>query len=392
MFLRRVLIEIIRINSQCVLKGYGFRATCPLLVSHGIICGESSLWLLVVKRSPVLILHLGNHVDHNIRPRAPCQSRDNGTQRSSLHHAGSGWLCAIDLRSHLDVPRRGSIYMEGKEIASRDYVPTGRIDISHQSCWLSTFMTRAGSPNTLRARCNCVTWYFMEAIWYIISFGIIHALVAMRVIAIWGRPRWIVVLLSSLWLTYFCTTLGILLASLFTKAHTVHFEPLIKVCYLTIAPFLWSCWIPPLLLEIVLFSLSCVQAFQAGKFTTRTPIIHVLFRDGALHFIVILACSVFNMVTWIVAPPTLAALAKYFGLPMVNVMISRMVLNLRSCQGQSRAHHFVATPGGGIQVHVSTDEVELSAATWNSKGQGQELEAQVGARAGLSPSRSTFKL
>ncbi|CAE6497953.1 unnamed protein product [Rhizoctonia solani] len=282
------------------------------------------------------------------------------------------------------------------------------------------------------SRTFCVTWYFMEAIWYIISFGIIHALVAMRassqpiirilgkhsdsmlfqVIAIWGRPRWIVVLLSSLWLTYFCTTLGILLASLFTKAHTVHFEPLIKVCYLTIAPFLWSCWVPPLLLEIVLFSLSCVQAFQAGKFTTRTPIIHVLFRDGALHFIVILgilllsispdrlskkkfsfpACSVFNMVTWIVAPPTLVALAKYFGLPMVNVMISRMVLNLRSCQGQSRAHHFVATPGGGIQVHVSTDEVELSAVTWNSKGQGQELEAQVGARAGLSPSRSTFKL
>ncbi|CAE6417618.1 unnamed protein product [Rhizoctonia solani] len=80
----------------------------------------------------------------------------------------------------------------------------------------------------------CVTWYFTEAMWYIVSFGMVHALV----MAIWGRPRWIVFLLSSLWLAYFCTTLGILLASLLTKAHTVHFEPLLKVCYLTIAPFL----------------------------------------------------------------------------------------------------------------------------------------------------------
>ncbi|CAE7149568.1 unnamed protein product [Rhizoctonia solani] len=167
-----------------------------------------------------------------------------------------------------------------------------------------------GGISTYMSHTFCLTWYFMEAMWYITSFGIVHALVAMRVMAIWGRPRWIVLLLSGLWLAYFCTSLGILFASLFTKAHTVHFEPLLKVCYLTIAPFLWGCWVPPLLLEIVLFGLSCVQAFQAGKFTARTPIIRVLFRDGALHFTVILACSVFNMITWIVAPPTLIALAK----------------------------------------------------------------------------------
>ncbi|CAE6475269.1 unnamed protein product [Rhizoctonia solani] len=211
-----------------------------------------------------------------------------------------------------------------------------------------------------------------------------------QVMAIWGRPRWIVVLLCSLWLAYFCTTLGILLASLFTKAHTVHFEPLLKVCYLTIAPFLWGCWVPPLILEIVLFGLLCVQAFQAGKFTARMPIIHVLFRDGALHFAVIFACSVFNMITWIVAPPTLVALAKYFGIAMVNVMISRLVLNLRSCRADSRTQHFVITPGGGIQVHISVDEVELGGATWKSKDRDQELDAEAASRAGASPSRSVF--
>ncbi|KAJ1306087.1 hypothetical protein OPQ81_010799 [Rhizoctonia solani] len=249
-----------------------------------------------------------------------------------------------------------------------------------------------GGIATYSSHTFCVTWYFTEAMWYIISFGITHALVAMRVMAIWGRVRWIVLLLSCLWLMYFCTTFGILFASLFTKAHTVHFEPLLKICNVTIAPFLWSCWVPPVILEIVLFTLSCIQAFRSGRFTSRTPIVQVLFRDGSLHFIVIIACSIFNMITWIAAPPTFAALAKYFSIAVVNVMISRLVLNLRSCQAESRSHHFVVTPGGGLQVHASLDGVELGSATWKSKDYGQELDAEAGSRAGTSPARSAFNI
>ncbi|KAG8683266.1 hypothetical protein FRC08_014384, partial [Ceratobasidium sp. 394] len=132
---------------------------------------------------------------------------------------------------------------------------------------------------------------------------------------------------------------------------TVHYEPLLKLCYLSISPFLWACWVPPLILEAILFTLSCVQAARAGRYAARTPIIFVLFRDGVLHFTVIVFCSLFNMITWIVAPPTLVALAKYFGLAIVNVMISRLVLNLRSCQKDP--------PVFSVQIQVA-EEVEMS--------------------------------
>lgn len=232
---------------------------------------------------------------------------------------------------------------------------------------LAIDMYDKGGIATYASRQFCVTWYFLEAFWYIISFGITHALVAMRVAAMWGRPRWIILLLATLWLAYFCTTLGFLLASLITKAHTVHFEPLLHLCFLTIAPFLWSCWLPPLILEVVLFTLSCVQAFGAAKYPASTPLIYVLFRDGALHFIVIFSCSIFNMVTWLVATPTLVALAKYFGIAIVNVMISRLVLNLRSCRDEAPflpEHHQGPST---LQIHVDIDEVELDGATWKSK-------------------------
>ncbi|KAG9090282.1 hypothetical protein FRC06_001135 [Ceratobasidium sp. 370] len=57
------------------------------------------------------------------------------------------------------------------------------------------------------------------------------------------------------------------------------------------------------------------------------------------------------MVTWIVAPPSLVALAKYFGLAIVNAMISRLVLNLRSCQKNPNVF--------GVQAQV-VEEVEMS--------------------------------
>lgn len=54
---------------------------------------------------------------------------------------------------------------------------------------------------------------------------------------------------------------------------------------------------------------------------------------------------------------------------MVNVMISRLVLNLRSCQGESMLAYAPSSGRGpsAIQVHISVDEVELEGPAWKSK-------------------------
>lgn len=178
----------------------------------------------------------------------------------------------------------------------------------------------------------CITWYYTEAAWYICSFAIIHILVIMRVIAIWGRPRWIIILLTSLWLAYFSISCSVLFSAAHSKAYTVHYDPLLKLCYLTISHYLWACWVAPIILEGVLFVLSWIQISRTRQLSSETPLLYVLFRDGALHFAIIVFCSCFNMIVWIIAPPSLVALAKYFSLAIVNVMISRLVLNLRSCR------------------------------------------------------------
>ncbi|KAG9082000.1 hypothetical protein FS749_007241 [Ceratobasidium sp. UAMH 11750] len=198
----------------------------------------------------------------------------------------------------------------------------------------------------------CLTWYFVEGTWYVTSFGIIHALVTMRVAALWGRSRWVVISLASLWICYFSATSTIVFTALISKIDTIRFEPTLRLCFLSIAPYLWACWIPPLTLEVILFTLSCIQAFKAGRYTSRTPLLRILIRDGTFHFLVIVCCSLFNMVTWMVAPPTLVKGTLGFGLGIANAMISRLVLNLRSCH---RGTPLPAPPSA--QYHV--EEVEM---------------------------------
>ncbi|KAG9105596.1 hypothetical protein FRC07_009160, partial [Ceratobasidium sp. 392] len=52
----------------------------------------------------------------------------------------------------------------------------------------------------------CVNWYYGESLWNLLSFGMIHGLVALRVHAIWGRPRWLSITLIILYILYFFAT------------------------------------------------------------------------------------------------------------------------------------------------------------------------------------------
>ncbi|KAG9109210.1 hypothetical protein FRC07_008354, partial [Ceratobasidium sp. 392] len=92
----------------------------------------------------------------------------------------------------------------------------------------------------------------------------------------------------------------------------------------------WTCWIPALLFESFLFALTVMKAIEHSKESINTPVLYVLYRDGAVYFVIICLCSVFNMAVWIAAPASLVGLAKYFVLAIVPAMGARLVLNLKS--------------------------------------------------------------
>ncbi|CAE7149578.1 unnamed protein product [Rhizoctonia solani] len=188
----------------------------------------------------------------------------------------------------------------------------------------------------------CVNWYFAEAVWNLVAFGLIHAIVALRVHAIWGRPRWLSITLSVLFVTYFVATAAIAVKFQIELAHTVAYNSLFRLCFAAVSPYLWTCWLPALIFESVVFILTVIKAVEHSKRKLNTPVVHVLYRDGIIYFFIISLCSLFNMMVWLLAPPTLVALSKYFVLCVVPTMGARLILNLRG----SRREDLMPTHSG----------------------------------------------
>jgi hypothetical protein len=64
------------------------------------------------------------------------------------------------------------------------------------------------------------------------------------------------------------------------------------------------------------------------------------------------------MITWIVGSPMLVKGTLGFSTAIVNVMISRLVLNLRSFQRSSHTHKPTRRRAQSLHIHV--EEVEMS--------------------------------
>ncbi|KAG9077532.1 hypothetical protein FS749_010571 [Ceratobasidium sp. UAMH 11750] len=72
----------------------------------------------------------------------------------------------------------------------------------------------------------CQKWFVIEGYLNVLSFAAVHALVAMRVNAVWGRRQWVTILLWASGTMYIVGTLAILSPGMFQ----VLGEPLFSKC------------------------------------------------------------------------------------------------------------------------------------------------------------------
>ncbi|CAE7176206.1 unnamed protein product [Rhizoctonia solani] len=200
----------------------------------------------------------------------------------------------------------------------------------------------------------CQAWFVIEGYLNVLSFAAVHALVAMRVNAVWGRRKWVSVLLWTSGILYIVGTFSIISPGLFqVLVIKVTPNPIFNVCFGTITSYFWTVWIPPIFFEVIIFSLTIIKAIEHRHKNVKTPVAYTLYRDGFLYFVVIMMCSIFPLIVWLAGPPTLVAMPKYFTQAIVNVMGFRLVLNLRGLRGDR-----VMPSSGGV---ISDDmNMELS--------------------------------
>ncbi|KAF8596169.1 hypothetical protein BDV93DRAFT_528223 [Ceratobasidium sp. AG-I] len=177
----------------------------------------------------------------------------------------------------------------------------------------------------------CQIWFILEGYLNFMLLAAVHALTAMRVNVLWGNKPKMRCALIIAYILYFSITFAILTPAMFQSVATIKPEEiLLHSCWGKIVGYIWLIWIPALVLELMIFTLTAIRAWQDSAANLQLPITRTLYRDGFQYFVVIMLCTSFPLVVWSLAPPTLAALPKYVTMGLVNVMAFRLVLNLRA--------------------------------------------------------------
>jgi len=173
----------------------------------------------------------------------------------------------------------------------------------------------------------CKIWTVVQEYLSILSFISLHFIVALRVNAVHGGRRSVKRLLWVAGILYGVSTLSI--ATVALPELIVDLSGSHNFCVGPIPSYLWTLWIPSVVLETFLFILTVNSAHKYAENSGFISLYAILFRDGIVHFFAVSLCSIFSLVVWSTAGPTLIGIARFFALCMVNVVGSRLILNLK---------------------------------------------------------------
>lgn len=90
-----------------------------------------------------------------------------------------------------------------------------------------------------------------------------------------------------------------------------------------------AAWSGLLVSDIILFGITVAKAITVGRMGDRA-LINVLLRDGAMYFLIICLANLANILTLVLGGPIIRGMGTSFTNVISVVMISRLMLNLRS--------------------------------------------------------------
>ncbi|KAG8789742.1 hypothetical protein FRC15_003811 [Serendipita sp. 397] len=157
-------------------------------------------------------------------------------------------------------------------------------------------------------------------------------LLMLRLVALYKSKPLIVWTLYIGLLLAWITTTGVLLSAQIFFARYIQYTPLLGICATTQrAPTLSGIFYGPLVFEILLLSLTIYHAwgeYRSQRGVTAVPLLRVLYRDGVLFAVVMLAVRVWNIIIYAVGPLTQTYLGIYMMWAAITVLSSRIYINM----------------------------------------------------------------
>jgi len=188
-------------------------------------------------------------------------------------------------------------------------------------------MSSAGLSDTV-----CKVWTMVVCFSSILSIGICHWLILLKLWTLWDRRRDI---LLGTCLAFFIAQGGSIVFMAFTAREvwsSIHYHPMLHMCTLADKPeMLIGLWTLIMVFELLVSVMVALNGLSRPR-ESHTVLMKVLYRDGICFFVVITTVRILNLVLAIKAPASQTLLGIYCIWCLITAIVSRMMINLREAK------------------------------------------------------------
>jgi len=191
----------------------------------------------------------------------------------------------------------------------------------------------------------CKGWILLRAYLVVMGFVSMHAMVCIRINAMYNGCGLVRVLLWVGGLLYTCSTSTIMTVGYANVLNKLSAKMPNGACVPGIPPYLWVAWVPTIVFETITFLLT--MHFILFRLSKDSLYHTFLCLEGTIYFFIVIAAALFSLITWKRAATTsLVGLSRPFSSCMVTMAGNRLVLSLRKLVSQEK-HGYVETKSQG---------------------------------------------
>ncbi|KZV85438.1 hypothetical protein EXIGLDRAFT_841501 [Exidia glandulosa HHB12029] len=161
-----------------------------------------------------------------------------------------------------------------------------------------------------------------------LSVGAGLYLVLLKVWALWGYQKWVIIATTAAWCcSYAATFVMVIITIQGLKPHTFSAAPYgLKLCGINYKPdVMKGIWASPLICEVLVFIFTIWNAADRPR-SADVSLSRALMRDGIAFFASLFSLHLLNLILTILSPATIAFIGSCLVWGVSNVLLTRLVL------------------------------------------------------------------
>lgn len=176
----------------------------------------------------------------------------------------------------------------------------------------------------------CEVWILADVAVELLTVFAATFLIGMRVHILWDNRRDIFLWVSVAWVVHVLANIVLVIMSSIKNAGSYSLNLTFHICFGRVDDT-WIVWIPAMIYHCFIMALLIAKSLSTPRIAS-TRVHDIMIRDGFIYFFVVFLALLFNLLSWALAPPTLAALPRWVVWSICTIATSRLLLSLKDIQ------------------------------------------------------------